>query len=265
MSESPSDEQIHPFLLKPCTMVIPAYNEENRISSVLNEVCTFISDNKLPWEVIVVVDGNDHTNDIVGKYHDNYPFVFSKRSTGRTGMGGAIKRGINSSNGEFTLLMDADGSAKLRDMIKNVSLLENNDVLNFDRYSNYRNYIPIKRRVASRGFNIILKILFNINVQDTQCGYKIMRTKVAVKIVNRITFTNAFFLTAFFLHCRKLDVKVTEAPLSYTHTFGSKFNVVMTSISYSISIFAFWLKDSRFYRFIPAPISELYYKKFKYL
>lgn len=259
------DEQIHPLLLKTYTIVIPAYNEENRIGKVLDEVCMFISTNKLPWEVIVAVDGSDHTNDIIEKYHKQYSFVSSKKSLGRSGMGGAIKRGIVSSHCEFTIMMDADGSAKLLDMIENIELLESYEVLNFNRYSSTKNFIPFKRRLASRVFNLILKALFNINIYDTQCGYKIMKTKEAAKIVKKITFTNGFFLTAFFLHCKKSGIKVTEVPLNYNHTEGSKFNVIMTSISYIISIMAFWLTNSRLNRFIPISLSQLYYRKFKYL
>ncbi len=265
MSETISENQVLSSLLKSCSIVIPAYNEESRITSVLNETCNFISTNKLPWEIIIAVDGNDNTNDIVEKYHNNYSFVISKRSPGRSGMGGAIRRGIASAKGEFTILMDADGSAKLQDMLDKASLLERYDVLNFNRYSLPSNFIPVKRKLASRGFNLILKFLFNINVQDTQCGYKIMKTEVAVTIVNRITFSNAFFLTAIFLHSKKMGVKVTEVPLCYKHTDGSKFNVVMTAISYLISIFAFRMKNSFFYRYIPTSFKQLYYRKFRYL
>lgn len=265
MNNVTSENQVLPFLLKSCSIVIPAYNEESRITSVLDETCNFIKNNKLPWEIIIAVDGNDNTNEIVEKYHNYYSFVISRKSPGRSGMGGAIRRGIASASGEFTILMDADGSAKLQNMLENASLLEKYDVLNFNRYSLPSNFIPVKRKLASRGFNLILKLLFNIDVQDTQCGYKIMKTKVALSIANKITFSNAFFLTAIFLHSKKMGVKVIEVPLCYKHTDGSKFNVVMTSISYLISIFAFRTKNSFLFRYIPSSFRQLYYRKFRYL
>ena len=265
MFELNLESQIHPFLLKSFTIVIPAYNEESRINNVLNSVCSFISTYNLPWEVIVAVDGNDHTNDIVEKYHNYYSFVFSKKTPGRNGMGSAIRRGITFSKGEFIIIMDADGSAKLENIVKEINLLETYDVINFDRYSSSGNYIPIKRRLASRGFNLILKTLFGLQIKDTQCGYKIMKRTVAESVMNRITFSNAFFLTAFFLHSGRMDIMSTEVPLEYNHTDGSKFNVVMTSVSYLVSITAFIVKNSKFFKYTPSFLKELYYKKFRYL
>jgi glycosyltransferase involved in cell wall biosynthesis len=265
MSEVASIRQNNTLLLEPCSIVIPAYNEEKRIVSVLNETCEFISNNKLPWEVIIAVDGNDNTNDIVEKYHKFYSFVTSRKSSGRSGMGGAIRRGITSANGKFIILMDADGSANLQNMLNKAFLLEQYDVLNFNRYSLSSNFIPIKRRLASRGLNLILKTLFGISVRDTQCGYKIIKKEVALSIANKNTFSNGFFLTAFFLHSKMMGIKVTEEPLCYKHTDGSKFNLLMTSISYLVSIFAFWTKNSGFYRFVPISLTQLYYRKFRYL
>ncbi len=265
MFESTFERQVNQFLLKSCTIVIPAFNEESRISNALNSVCDFISTNNLPWEVIVAVDGNDHTNDIVEKYHNYYPFVFSNKSSGRNGMGNAIRRGINFSKGEFIIIMDADGSAKLENIVKELNRLETYDVINFDRYSSSYNYIPIKRRLASRGFNLILKVLFGIGIKDTQCGYKIMKRNVAISVINKITYSNAFFLTAFFLHSERMNITSIEVPLEYRHTDGSKFNVVMTSISYLVSITAFIVKNSKLYKYTPSSLKNLYYRKFRYL
>jgi hypothetical protein len=180
-------------------------------------------------------------------------------------MGDAIRRGIVFSKSDFVIIMDADGSATLENIVKDLNLLESYDVINFDRYSSSRNYIPIRRRLASRGFNVILKALFGLKINDTQCGYKIMKRNVALSVINKITFSNAFFLTAFFLHSQRMEVTSTEVPLEYNHTDGSKFNVVMTSISYLVSITAFIVKNSKLFKYMPSSLKKLYYRKFRYL
>ena len=88
------------------------------IAPVLEEVSSFISDNELPWDVIIAVDGNDGTEDIINAYNKKFPFINSKKSSGRSGMGGAIKRGMLASTGEYLILMDGDGSSNLQSILR---------------------------------------------------------------------------------------------------------------------------------------------------
>ena len=263
--ESVREYSVNPLLMSTFSIIIPAYNEEKRIEPVLKEISGFIYNNRLPWEVIVAVDGNDETENIVMKYREKYPFINSKKSSARSGMGGAIKRGILTSTGEIVLLMDGDGSANLEDMVRKVDLLDTFDIVNFNRYSSPENRIPFKRRFASRMFNLILKAVFAVPVYDTQCGYKIMKRSVVMPIVRRLTVSNAFFLSAFFIYAKKNSANIVEVPIRYAHSDGSKFNVIMTSISYLVSISAFKIRNSNLYDYTPKFVKELYYKKLRYL
>ena len=80
------EDQTNPLLMRTFSIIIPAYNEEKRIAPVLEEVSSFISDNGLPWDVIIAVDGNDGTEDIINAYNKKFPFINSKKSSGRSGM-----------------------------------------------------------------------------------------------------------------------------------------------------------------------------------
>ena len=259
------EDQANPLLMRTFSIIIPAYNEEKRIGPVLEEISSFISINRLPWEVIIAVDGNDGTENIIMKYREKYPFINSKKSSVRSGMGGAIKRGILASTGEIVLLMDGDGSASLEDVTRKVDLLDRFDIVNFNRYSSPENRIPFKRRFASRSFNLIIRALFGVHVHDTQCGYKIMKRSIVMPIVRRLSVSNAFFLSALFIYAKKYNVRIVEVPIRYAHSDGSKFNVIMTSISYLVSISAFKIRNSGLYDYTPKFIKELYYKKLRYL
>ena len=259
------DDQTNTLLMRTFSIIIPAYNEEKRIVPVLEEVSSFISDNGLPWDVIIAVDGNDGTEDIINAYNKKFPFINSKKSSGRSGMGGAIKRGMLASTGEYLILMDGDGSSGLQSIMRGVELLNKYDIVNFNRYSDAENIIPLKRRFASRSFNLILRVVYGIRVSDTQCGYKIMRRAAVMPLVRRITVSNAFFLSAMFIYAKKYGVSVVEMPIKYDHSDGSKFNVVMTSISYIVSVTAFKIRNSKLYDYTPKFIKELYYRKLRYL
>ena len=259
------EDQINPLLMETFSIIIPAYNEEKRIGPVLEEISSFVSVNGLPWEVIIAVDGNDRTENIISAYKEKFPFIHLRKSSSRSGMGGGIKRGILASHGDYFILMDGDGSANLRSIINSAALLNKYDIVNFNRYSNKDNKIPLKRRIASRSFNLILRLMFGIRVSDSQCGYKMMKRSAVMPLVKKLTVSNAFFLSALFVYSRKYGITVVEIPIRYNHSDGSKFNVVMTSISYIVSITAFKIRNSKFYDYTPRFIRELYYKKFRYL
>ena len=249
----------------PVTIIIPAYNEESRIKGVLDEISDFISANNADWDLIVSVDGDDGTADIVLRYSSEYPFIKLNRGTERGGKGNAIKRVVNYSRGEFTLIMDADGSVSLDDIVSNIHYLHDYDALLFDRYSNPENSIPLRRRLPSRGFNILVRAFLKVNVRDTQCGYKIIRTDIAKEAFGKIGVTNTFFDVALLYHIRKMGGRLKEIDVKYLHNEESKFNVFPEIIGQGASLFAFILRHSRFYKYIPNWARELYLRKFRWI
>ena len=165
---------------------------------------------------------------------------------------------------ESKILVDGDGSSSLESMLRSVELLNKYDIINFNRYSEAENIIPFKRRFASRSFNIILRLVFGIRVSDTQCGYKMMKRNAIMPLVRKLTVSNAFFLSAMFIYAKIYGVSVAEMPIKYDHTDGSKFNVIMTSISYLVSVTAFKVRNSKLYDYTPKFIKDIYYKKLRY-
>ncbi len=264
-NESVIDQMLDPICYKRFDIVIPAFDEEKRISPVLKEITAFISRNELPWNVIVSIDGDDRTDEIALSFALEYPFIKIDKSSKRRGMGGAIVDGIGQSQGDYIILMDGDGSSSIRDMIKYASLLNQYDIVNFNRYSKSDNTIPFKRRFFSRSFNLMLRLGLGIRVKDTQCGYKILRNESIKPVLKHITFSNAFFLSDLFYYVTRTGLKTIEVPISYNHTDGSKFNVLMTAISYIIAIIAIRIRNSSIYDHIPSAFKDLYYKKFRYL
>lgn len=247
------------------TIIIPAYNEESRIKGVLDEISDFISTENVDWDIIVSVDGDDGTADIVRRYSSEYPFIKLDRGTERRGKGNAIKRVVNNSRGEFTLIMDADGSVRLEDVVNNIHYLHDYDALLFDRYSNADNSIPFRRRIPSRGFNILVRAFLKVNVRDTQCGYKIIRTDIIKDAFNKIGVTNTFFDVALLYHIRMMGGRFKEIDVKYLHNEESKFNVLQEIIGQGVSLFAFILRHSRFYKYVPNWAKELYLRKFRWI
>lgn len=246
-------------------IIIPAYNEEKRIGPVLEDVCGFIQRNKLPWKVIVSVDGNDRTEEIVAGFSKIFGFVTTIKNKTRSGYGGAIKKGILNGQGEYAIVLEADGAMDLMDVIRNLHFLREYDIINFDRHSGNEQNIPLVRRIASRGYNLYIKVLLGLKVEDIQGGYKVFRMEIAKPLFRKITISDGFFQAALFYHAKKKGLKVIEINVPYKHQHGSKFGMSRMILGGFVSGVALRLRYSRFYRFIPTSFVELYYKKFKWI
>ena len=254
---------VNSVLFRNFSIVIPAYNEEDRIDPVLQDLTRFISSNSLPWNVVIALDGSDGTEDIIRDYHRTYPFVRFQRSGGRRGKGGAIKRVIEHIKGEFVIILDADGAARFSDIVQYLPLLDNCDVINFDRYHDSTNSIPLLRRMASRSFNLFSRIVLGISINDIQSGYKVIRTTIAKNVFSKITITNVFFCSPFFYYLKKMHARVLEVPISYQHAKGSKFSLLSLIMEGFITTILFRIRNSPIYSLVPESAKLLYYNKFK--
>lgn len=246
-------------------IIIPAYNEEKRIGPVLEEVCRYIREKSLSWEVIVSIDGNDKTEEIVSSFSKDYDFVHAIKNKSRSGYGGAIKKGIANGKGKYLILLEADAAMDFKDVVINLHYLRNYDIINFDRHSGNERYIPFVRRLASRGYNLYIKVLLGLKIRDIQGGYKVFRMDVAKSLFEKVTITDGFFQAALFYHAKKMGMKVIEVKVPYRHQSGSKFGMSRMLLGGVISGAALRLRNSRFYKFIPNSLVELYYKKFRWI
>ena len=259
------ETSIYPVHLDSLSIVIPAYNEENRIKPVLDEICSRVMLKKLSWDIIVSIDGDDRTETIVKNMMNDYPFLSYIKGNGRSGKGGAIKRAIASATGDYVMLMDADGAIAFDDLAKYLDLLHEYDLVNFDRYKSTHNYIPGMRRFVSRGYNIYVKILFGLKVNDTQSGYKIMKTSVAKEVFGKLTITNGFFYSPMFYYLKEMNARVKEVATNYNHSDGSKFNLMSMILGGFVSALAFRIRYSQLWKYMPKKIVRLYYRKFRWI
>ena len=263
-TSSETERQIPDIYLKRFTIIIPAYNEEKRIAPVLNDICRFVSENKLPWQVIVAIDGNDTTYDIAVSFAETYDFISIDRSHERSGKGGAIRRVLPQIDGEFTILMDADNSIGFLDIAEAIPQLEKSDAVILSRYTG-KNKIPMLRRFLSRGFNIIVRSITGLSASDTQSGYKLFRSDFFVGAMRRVTVTNASYDVALLYHIKKMGGRITEMPAEYTHADNGKLNPLSMAMSFGISLVAFRIRNSPLYAHVPQFLIKLYRRKFRWL
>ena len=259
-----STEMGHNLLDETFTVVIPAYNEEERIGTTLQEISELIADNKLQWKVIVSIDGRDRTEEIVSSFSIRFPFISSLRSLTRSGKGAALKRALKYVDSKYLVTMDADGAVNLKSIIANLKFLNGDDVLIFSRYFD-GNYIPTFRKFLSRGYNVLVRSLLGLRIRDTQSGYVAAESEPFIKAMNKVGVTNEFYCIILYYYLTKEKAKIREIPTNYKHDNGSKFSHTGMIIGGTISLFAFLLRHSRFFKYIPKELVSLYYRKLRWI
>ena len=240
------------------TFIIPAYNEERRISYVIDDLCNYIDKNKLNWNIITSIDGTDKTKNIVNEYSRKYDFIIMDTSNSRSGKGNAIKRALinhSSTLKDFVIFMDADNSIKFNEILNAMKNIKNNDVIILNRYCK-ENDIPFLRKFLGRAFNSIIRGFLRLKIHDTQSGYKIFKKNIVMKEITKVGLDNAFFDISLLYHVKNDNYKIKEIDSKYKYDKNTSFHVFKLTINMLMSIFAFKLRYSNLYEKIPEKVKE---------
>ncbi|WP_081472281.1 dolichyl-phosphate beta-glucosyltransferase [Methanothrix harundinacea] len=206
------------------SIIIPAYNEESRITAVL----LHLSEEFPGQEIIVVCDGVDGTKDIVENLSIKNPNIQILNFKEKLGKGGAIIEGFRAANGEKIGFIDADESVNADEFKLMFDFdAEIDGVIASRRLKTSKILVkqPIKRRIASKCFNIFVRILFGLPFKDTQCGAKVFKREAILDIINDLE-TGGFEIDVEILwRLKNNGYIIIEYPITWKHSEGSKFNL----------------------------------------
>jgi glycosyltransferase involved in cell wall biosynthesis len=170
------------------SIVIPCYNEkENLNRGVLDEVEKYLLKQKFTWEVIISDDGSsDESRDLVGKFikgKKNFRLIENEHGGKPSAVWGGIKNAI----GEYVLFTDLDQSTPLKEVEKLMPFFADYEVVIGSRGFERENF-SIIRKIGSNVFRIFRQSLMLRDIKDSQCGFKVFRTSVALEIFPLLQF-----------------------------------------------------------------------------
>jgi len=206
------------------SIVIPAYNEEQRIKTVIKNYCGFFHD----FELVVVCDGIDSTNKIVRELMISCPQIKLLEFSNRLGKGQAIKEGLKKAIADKVGFVDADESVEASDVKKMFDALSYADgVIASRRLKESKILIkqPLKRRISSGIFNIFVRILFGLNFKDTQCGAKVFRRNAIEECLFELNTKGFEFDVELLWRLKKRGLNIIEFPITWKHSEGSSFGL----------------------------------------
>ena len=173
------------------SIVIPAYEEAKKIARDVKSAAEFLVRNNFSGEVIVVDDGSrDDTAEVARKTEvPQQVRLETIRYEPHRGKGYAVRTGMLRADAKYLFFVDADLSVPISEVGKMIGSLEaGHDIAIGTRegIGASRENEPFVRHILGRAFNILVRALSGLAFQDTQCGFKGFRRKVAHDLFARV-------------------------------------------------------------------------------
>ncbi len=220
------------------SIIIPAYEESERLGDTVLRILQFITENGLSAELIVVDDGSgDDTSNVARRACDEYADVPTKviRYENNRGKGFAVRTGLKEAFSPIALFSDADLSTPIEELFKLVEPIRTGQFdVTFGSRALDRSLIgthqPWRREQGGKVFNFVVRMMTGMPFWDTQCGFKAFnmtkfRPLLDVMQIDRFGFDVEFLYVAN-LH----GLKLKEIPVRWNNDDRSKVNVVRDSI-----------------------------------
>lgn len=213
------------------SVVIPAYNEEQRITSTIDFLITNAAAFRI-LELIVVDDGSsDRTAELVAATANTseLPIRLVQLPTNR-GKGAALRAGVVKAVGDYVVFVDADLSATPSAIPGALDVIEAGaDVVIGTRLSaegvDFRRTQPRIRQISGRIFVLLRRLIVGLPYDDTQCPFKLF-TKQSAQLVYPEVQTNGWsFDVELLARARKHQLRIEQLPIFWRHVSGSQLHV----------------------------------------
>lgn len=210
------------------SIVIPAYNEEARITDTIKSFVSFLSQKTISYELIVVDDGSsDKTIEVVEDLGSTISNLRVIALTENKGKGAAVREGMLAAKGETRLFSDADGATPIEELDKVIQpLLEKkSDISIGSRYhetSEVQKKQPFYRVVWSRFANKIIQRILLPGVVDPHCGFKAFTSDAANALFNLSKINEWSFDLEILALAKKMNYRMSEIPVKWIHDERSK-------------------------------------------
>jgi dolichyl-phosphate beta-glucosyltransferase len=211
------------------SVIIPAYNEEKRITKTLNAIDEYLKKQSYDSEIIVVSDGSkDKTAEVVNSLITqikNLRLINNKENHGK---GYVTRQGLMEAKGDFRLFTDADNSTSIDQVEKMWPEFKSGyDVVIGSRDIKGAVLDPpqpwIRQAVLGEGFKLFRKIVLGLwGVEDTQCGFKAMTKKSVENVMPKCVIDRFSFDPEILIIAKKMGYKIKEVPVFWKNDLGSK-------------------------------------------
>ena len=202
------------------SIVIPAHNEAAILPVTLECLRKFLDERPFTAEVIVVDDGStDNSSAVLGEWRRSFENLRVLRNSVNVGKGASIRRGILASRGECVFVSDADLPGRPEDIVRLLEALRDGAAVAIAsrRPAPLSSAPSTSRFLASTAYRALVRLILNLPLRDTQCGFKAFVREPLVPIAQELRLGGFSFDVEFLyaawkrgLAIREVDFEVVE-------------------------------------------------------
>ncbi|OYT33259.1 dolichol-P-glucose synthetase [Archaeoglobales archaeon ex4484_92] len=232
------------------SIVLPAYNEATKLADSVHEVVRVLTNLNYDFEVIIAEDGStDGTDLIASELSNEIDNVVHLHYEERLGRGKALVNAFRYASGDIVVYMDVDLSTNLKhlpDLINAINV-EGYDIAIGSRLSRGSKVErSIKRDLASKIYNLLVRILLGSRIQDHQCGFKAFKKDIILDICKNVKDNHWFWDTEVLILAQKLGYKIKEIPVEWRQRGRSSKVEFKKDVVYMFSqILRLWFENLR--------------------
>ena len=209
------------------SVVIPAYNEEQRLPRSIESIERYLDSSHPAYELILVDDGSsDGTRLVMDAAAERNPKVRVEALPANRGKGRALASGVLVARGDQVLVTDADLSTPIEELKKLEAALKAGAGVAIASRSVRGSQVevpqPVYRVLMGKVFNLIVQAVLLPGIWDTQCGFKLFRADVARPVFAALTTDGFGFDPEVLFLAKRRGVRIAEVPVVWRNSAPTK-------------------------------------------
>lgn len=217
----------HPML----SIVVPAYNEVQRIRQTLRDMQSYLDAQGYDYEIIVSADGTDGTREAVAEMALTDPRLSVIGAPERRGKGRGVREGMLRARGQYVGNVDADYKTPIDQIERMMPFLKQGyDVVIGSRRAEgtqIERHQPLYRRLGSKGFALVMRALVGLyGINDTQCGFKFFSRRAAIALFSKQKIDGYMFDVEILRLARAAGMRMREVGVRWADDGDTRYNPI---------------------------------------
>lgn len=225
------------------SIVFPAYNEKENLENAVRSAIMALQQITDSYEIIIAEDGStDGTDRIAARLSNEYQCVTHLHGGKRLGRGLALRNAFAESKGGILVYMDVDLATNIGHLGTLIEAVrEKYDFATGSRMlPESKVSRSLSRQVASKCYNLIVRLFLGSRISDHQCGFKSSRRQALLEILNEVNANHWFWDTEMLVRASREGYRVKEIPVEWADAGKTKVKLIKDSVQMGSQVFKLW-------------------------
>ena len=205
-------------------ITLPVYRDTSFLEHAINTIEHYTSKLTGNFEVVVAEDGSN-SSIVVNRLIEEFNNITYIQHDEKLGRGRALREAWSKVSADIYAYLDVDMAGDLEQLnaYSNLINMQNQDLITGSRYlpESITNR-PLIRRIASIGYNWLVRLMFRTGVHDHQCGFKSFSRELVQTLAREAKSDTWFWDTEVIVIAKRLGYRIKEIPICWTERKGKK-------------------------------------------